>query len=348
LRVLHVASFGNPNPGGFIPLIVALGSSLYSRGDSMGLIVPRVPEATWYPVIRETGIDLYTVDHVRDAARLARRWRPDIVHMHFFGWESNVTLALWLTRTRILWHAHSTSLRNGRLHLTLRSAVKYHVVGTRVSRFVAVSNAIGNEIAQLGAVRGRLTVVPNEVDRERFRPPTSEERMAARDALGIDGPTVLFFGRDPSIKGTDVLYAALAELPGMTVLAVGAPEESCVELGRVARVVPIGRTDNVVPLLWAADLIAMPSRGEGMSFAQREAQLSGLPLVASDLPALREAADLDGATARFFPVGDEHQLAQALSETLGLARSVDASPAGAGGLVHWARRIEAVYDDVSR
>ena len=46
----------------------------------------------------------------REAARFARAWRPDVAHVHFFGWEPAVTLALAASRARLFWHAHSTSL----------------------------------------------------------------------------------------------------------------------------------------------------------------------------------------------------------------------------------------------
>jgi glycosyltransferase involved in cell wall biosynthesis len=347
LRILLAASFGNPSPGGFIPLVAALGARLRSHGHEVAFIVPRVDGASWYPQMHEAGIDLFVVNGVVDGAQAAVRWRPDIAHMHFFGWEAGLTAALWPARTRIVWHAHSTSLRAGKVRRTFRNSVKYRVFGTRVARFVAVSNAIRTEIVSLGAPASRFVVIPNEVDTQRFRPPTSAERASARAALGIDGPTILFFGRDPAMKGTDVLCRALAEVPGAVVLTVATPEPSCAELARVAQVVRVGQTDDVVPLLWAADVLAMPSRGEGMSFAQREAQFTGLPLVASDLPALREGA-VDGAPARFFPVDDHRELAQALKAMLHVHRENDRPLTRDGGPERWAERVEALYASIQR
>ena len=343
MRILHAASFGNPNPGGFIPLVAALGAELRSRSHEVALVVPDVPGATWHATVRDAGIELFVRGGVGEVVRTARRWRPDVAHIHFFGWEPFVTAALWLRSTRIFWHAHSTSLRAGRLRRTVRSTLKFRLVGTRVERFVSVSDAIAAEIARLGAPPRRIVVIPNEVDTRRFRSPRAAERLAARNALGIDGPAILFFGRDPQLKGTDILCAALAQVPGMTVVTVATPAASCTELSRVARVVPVERAEDVVPLMWATDLLAMPSRGEGMSFAQREAQLTGLPLVASDLPALRENA-LSGVPAHFFEPENPHALAAALREALTTPRGIDAPPAPLAGPERWAARIATLYE----
>jgi glycosyltransferase involved in cell wall biosynthesis len=344
MRILHLASFGNPAAGSFIPMIAALSERVRARGDAFALVAPGVAGATWHAAVREAGTELHLVAGAGEAARTARAWRPDVAHVHFFGWEPAVTLALATSPARLFWHAHSTSTRGGDVRRTVRTLVKYRLLGARVERFVAVSAAIGDELARLGAPRRRIAVVANEVDARRFRSPTATERDAARTALGLNGPTVLFFGRDPHLKGADVLARALAGTSGVTVLAIGTPAAARAALAASARVVAIESTDDVVPLLWAADALAMPSRAEGFGLVLLEAGLTGLPAAASDLPALREAAG-SLATVTFAPVEDAAALAAALRTALASERGAPRQPAGDDdALGRWARRIIALYD----
>jgi glycosyltransferase involved in cell wall biosynthesis len=124
------------------------------------------------------------------------------------------------------------------------------------------------------------------------------------------------------------------------VLAVSRRAPPRDELAASARVVAVERADDVVPLMWAADALAMPSRGEGLSFTQLEAAATGLAVVASDLPALREGGD---ARALFFPPEDANALADALRAALASPRATDLPPSEDDGVSRWAARIIALY-----
>jgi glycosyltransferase involved in cell wall biosynthesis len=358
VRVLHAADFGGVAAGGFVPLIAALARRLRERGDEFALVVPEVDGATWHPLVRDAGAELHAVRGGAEAAAFARAWRPDVAHVHFFGWELPVTTRLWPTRARIFWHAHSTSMRDGRVRRSLKSTLKYRVAGARVERFIAVSRTIADEIVALGARRSKVTVVPNAIDRVRFRRPSPEERTAARASLGLDDrPAILFFGRDPHLKGADVLLAALAELRDVpadsrvsaaasrdiAVVCVATPDDVRATFAHHAHVMDVQRTDDVLPLLWAADVLAMPSRGEGAPFVVLEALATGLPIAASDIPALREATGASRASA-FAAPGDAHSFAAALRTALTHGRTSDVAIATAeGDPDEWAAAIEALY-----
>jgi glycosyltransferase involved in cell wall biosynthesis len=363
VRVLHAADFGGVAPGGFVPLIAALARRLRERGDAFALAVPEVEGATWHQLVRDAGAELHAVHGGAEAATFARAWRPDVAHVHFFGWELAVTARLWTARTRMFWHAHSTSMRDGSVRRSAKSVLKYRVAGARVERFIAVSQTIADEIIALGAPRKRVVVVPNAIDGTRFRPPSSEQRTAARAALGLGvGPAILFFGRDPQLKGADVLLDALAQMrsaavrgttagidtvseataAGVTVVCVATPDAVRASFAPHARVIDVQRTDDVVPLLWAADVLAIPSRGEGAPFVVLEALATGLPIAASDIAALREAAGTSNASA-FAAVGDAHGLAVALQTALAHGRATDGSADAMNGPETWAAAIDALY-----
>ena len=351
MRVLHAASFYGRTAGGFVPLIGALARRLAERGDEIALIAPRVEGATWHAAAHGAGIELHLVDGARDAMRIAAAWKPDLAHLHFFGWEGRLTTSLWRSRARIFWHVHSTvtSRPNGRVAMTPRSLAKYRLLGARVERFIAVSSAIGEELVHQGAPRARVAVVRNAVDSARFRPPSAAERAAARAALGLgERRAILFFGRAPLIKGADVLARALERLDRPAVITVATPPEVRAQLARHADLLQLEHVDDVVPLFWAADALAMPSRAEGFGLVLLEATLTGLPVAASDLPALREAAS-GHAAVHFAPVDDADALAAGLRAALATdpGRRAEAR-AGGDALGAWADAVVALYDSPRR
>jgi glycosyltransferase involved in cell wall biosynthesis len=104
------------------------------------------------------------------------------------------------------------------------------------------------------------------------------------------------------------------------------------DLGLEGRVRLLGARDDVADLLVAADVFAFPSRWEGAGGAMLEAMALRCPVVATDLPTLREAA---GDTAVYCPVGDPSALAHALASALSdPARTAER-----------ARRAEALFDE---
>lgn len=79
--------------------------------------------------------------------------------------------------------------------------------------------------------------------------------------------------------------------------------------------------DDLRTIVAGADCLVLPSRYEGFGIPVLEAFACGTPVVASDVPAIREVA---GGLARLAPVGDTDALADALTQTL---MSTDTQPA---------------------
>jgi glycosyltransferase involved in cell wall biosynthesis len=65
----------------------------------------------------------------------------------------------------------------------------------------------------------------------------------------------------------------------------------------------------------SADVFAFPSVYEGLGGAVIEAMALGLPIVCSDIPALREVVQ-EGQNALLFPPGHHRELAKALASLL--------------------------------
>ncbi|MBV8602779.1 MAG: glycosyltransferase family 4 protein [Candidatus Eremiobacteraeota bacterium] len=346
MRIVHAADFHNSLAGSFIPAIAALARSRRARGDEFFLVVPRIPDAVWHDDALASGIELLVVDGDEGARRAVRTLGADLLHLHFYGWLLPVTLAEWRTRTTILWHIHSGDHRPQTLRNRVGAWLRFRLAGARARRILVVSGAVADQIKTVGAPARKVVVVPNAIDEHHFRPPTASERAEARASFGIpsDAPVVAFFGRDPIIKGTDRLVAAMRDIPEAILVAVGADDGALQDLqGR--RVVSVRRVDDVRSVYWASDALAMPSRAEGMPYTLLEASATGLPAVTSAIAPLREAAATI-PTITSVDADDPRAFASAIRRSLGSARSPADSIVRKHSLDRWVETVEAIYDEV--
>jgi glycosyltransferase involved in cell wall biosynthesis len=91
--------------------------------------------------------------------------------------------------------------------------------------------------------------------------------------------------------------------------------------------------DDLRQVVAGASALVLPSRDEGFGLTVLEALAAGTPVVASDLPVLREVG---GTAATYAPVGDPEGFAAALEAVLGDPGAPDARRARAAGFT-WQR-----------
>jgi glycosyltransferase involved in cell wall biosynthesis len=142
------------------------------------------------------------------------------------------------------------------------------------------------------ADRSLINVVPNAVDTERFRP---HDRREARQTLGLpENATILSFtGHFIERKGPLRVAEAMQQVEGLYGVFLGeGPQKPSGD-----RVLHAGRVPHDQVALWlsASDFFALPTLAEGSPNAVIEAMACGLPVVSSDIPALRETVSADSA-----------------------------------------------------
>jgi glycosyltransferase involved in cell wall biosynthesis len=183
------------------------------------------------------------------------------------------------------------------------------VSARRADRVVCPSNATRDlVVAKLGVEAAKVVVARWGVD-ERFRHPPEGTRRH-----------LLFVGRWEARKGLDVLAAALRESQrrGMSprLVLAGGPgwgaSATVRELTAMANVETVlDPSDEELASLYAGALaLVYPSRMEGFGLPIAEAMAARCPVIASDLPEVREWAH---DAPRYVPVGDSHALAEALA-----------------------------------
>jgi glycosyltransferase involved in cell wall biosynthesis len=198
--------------------------------------------------------------------------------------------------------------------LTYRTLVP-RAVG-RAAAVIAPSQAIADEIADAyGVPPERLAVTHLGVEPAWFTAPPP--------LAGWPSEYVLAVGTMEPRKGLDVLAAAyrrlLADDPQAPPLVLvgpsgwGAqPDLAALPPGQV-RVPGYLDPDELRAAVANARVLAFPSRYEGFGLPPLEAMAAGTPVVASDIPAVREVT---AGHARLVPVGDAAELAVALSGVL--------------------------------
>jgi glycosyltransferase involved in cell wall biosynthesis len=153
----------------------------------------------------------------------------------------------------------------------------------RSGDFIALNNDVRDYLRKWDIPEERISIVPNGVDVDAFRPADESRRARLRAELRLpEGPVAVFSGRLVPAKRVDLLLHALGEVPNLRVVILGdGPERSRLEslsheLGHEGRVSFRGFTRQVGDYLAAADLFAFPSDAEGLSNALLEAMACGL------------------------------------------------------------------------
>ncbi len=170
-------------------------------------------------------------------------------------------------------------------------------------------------VAQLVARRldvdaGRIVVTPLGVDRTWCEATAPTETL--RTTLGLPPRYLLFVGAAQPRKGLDVLLAAHASRPELAPLVVAGPAGWGPAPTMSSRVHTVGYLSeaDLRRVVAGATAVVLPSRDEGFGLPVLEAMAAGIPVVCSDLPALREIA---GGLANLVPAGDPAALACALA-----------------------------------
>jgi len=252
--------------------------------------------------------------------RTLRRIRPDAVILHHLGPLIYGALAARVARVPEVHH-----FEHDVWHYSEASHVKHLRWAERVARphHFAVSDEVKARLLEL-VPDGNVSVAAPGIDMRRFLI-ADQERARAGAGLPARGRIVGTVGRLAAVKGHRHLIDAMAHVaPDVSLAVVGdGPERAGLEarvreLGLDARVHFLGQRDGIEAILPAFDIFCLPSLSEGLPRAILEAQACGLPVVASDVGAVRSA--LDPQSGVVVAAGDPTALAAALDKAFALER----------------------------
>jgi glycosyltransferase involved in cell wall biosynthesis len=256
--------------------------------------------------------------------RALRRRRPDVLHTHLVHADFHGLPAGRLARVPLLVSTKHgfNPFRSGRAFAAADRAVArladVHIaISAGLARYLAESEGFdptGFEIVHYGLEAGQEPPAPS------------------------GAPRLAIVGRLIPIKGHEVLLEAVArvreDVPDLTLEIAGdgplEPElrTTVARLGLGETVTFLGRVESPAAVYERAEIVVVPSFGEGFGMVALEAMERGRAVIASDVGGLPEIVEA-GTTGSIVPPGDAEALARAVVE---LARDpARATAMGAAG-----------------
>jgi glycosyltransferase involved in cell wall biosynthesis len=192
--------------------------------------------------------------------------------------------------------------------LVARSAARADVVCTPT---MAVADVV---VDRFGLPAEKVVVTPLGIDLAWFtaRPPSE----ALRRRIGLPKEYLLFVGAAGPRKALDWLLKAHGTTPGLPPLVLAGPGHT--HQDDVVRSIGYLSDVDLRSVVAGAASLVLPSRDEGFGLPVLEAMACDVPVVCSDLPALREVT---GGHASLVPFGDVEAMGAALAAAIEEPRS---------------------------
>jgi glycosyltransferase involved in cell wall biosynthesis len=258
-----------------------------------------------------------------EAAHLRKKfWHADVIYSR----DAVVLLQYLLLGRNVVYEAH-----------TKPTAISKFVARNTARKVVVISHGLAEAYERVGVRKERIIVAPDGVDLKEFEHPESQESARRRLGLPIEKnkKIVLYIGRLDGWKGVDTLCEATVLLEGKEGNASVASVHVAIIGGEPAQVESFKKkyqNSNLTFLGFhpyaeladnqaAADVLVLPNTAKDEDSARYTSPLklftymaSGKPIIASDLPSIREVLSDD--SAYFFTPDDAHALAEKIAEAL--------------------------------
>jgi glycosyltransferase involved in cell wall biosynthesis len=346
MKILMALDYYRPNVSGLTLYVEHLAEGLAARGHDVSVLTHRhLPELP--PESRENGVRIVRapvggrlgkalIAHPTAIPRAVTEiGRADVVHLHspLVRAVGLSTLAATLRVPVVVTYHCDLQPPAGLLHrfVELVARVSQNFALDRAERAVTYTEdyarhtrALADRIEKVGWILPPVTDPPD----------TGRTEAQVRERYGVRGePVLLFLGRFAEEKGLFFLLEAheliRKRFPGAALVLAGenklVPGETVGE--RLAPLLAdpnsgvvatgIVRPDSIADLFTMSDVLVLPSINSTESFGlvQVEAMLRGVPVVASNLPGVRQPARMTGM-GEIAPIGDSEGLAKQILRVL--------------------------------
>lgn len=219
------------------------------------------------------------------------------------------------------------------------------------SPWMVISESTRDDLVARGVPSANITVIHCGIDHQVYHP--------APDGARFTQPTIVYLGRLKKYKSVDHIIRAASGLPDSVgdwrLVIIGEGDDRprleglTRELKLTQRITFTGFVDQTtkVDYLRRAHIAVCASLKEGWGLTNIEANACGTPVVAADVPGLRDSAR-DGETGLLFPHGDIVALRERLTRLLvdrGLWEKLSRGGLAWAASFHWdetARATEAL------
>lgn len=318
------------------------------RPDHEQRVVHLAPGAKTMPVVAK---GYGVAEHIRLPMAVWRE-QPDLVHIPHYVVPFLMARPVVVTVHDVIQVFYPPRESSHRALLYLRFMMRAALRRSR--RVITVSRASRRDLVHLfGADPARVDVVPNGVDEALAVRPDAETMDEVKERLDLKPPLVLVVSNDKPHKNLDVTLRAFElacrknSIPGQLILVGGVgPDhplaERAVRAGLGDRVHALGRISqsDLRALYHLSAVLLHVARYEGFGLPILEAMCAGLPVVTSNVGAMRELGE---GAARLVNPMDVTEIAAALERVLVddplRRRMIDAGHRRAETLT-WERTVE--------
>jgi glycosyltransferase involved in cell wall biosynthesis len=360
LAVLMISPQFRPLLGGYERAAERLSAALAEVGLRVVVITER-RERAWPVVERIEGYEVRRLScwyrrHLHAstsllsfASFLLRHGRDfDVWHIHQYGYHAALAVALGTVLCRPVVLKLTSSAGMG-IEKALGSGIVGGILGffhRRASAYLAVSEETREEAIRFSIPARCVHLIPNGVDGRQFYPATSDERAAARRALGLNCERLmLYVGRLSAEKNPIGLLDAWAAIDakvraGALLALVGnGPDWDKLHakvqmLDLTGSVHLAGQRNDVATWYRAADVYVISSHNEGLSNSMIEAMACGLPVVATAVSGIKKYV---GRTNAGLVVG--------IGDMKGLAGAMEVMMTDSNKREFYGRASRKVFDD---
>jgi glycosyltransferase involved in cell wall biosynthesis/SAM-dependent methyltransferase len=346
VRILQILYYAEPYVSGLTIYAGHLAREMSARGHEMTILASRheasLPEVEVtpegyrvkrLPVAAHLDRAVIVPTLIPTAIRLMRN--VDVVHLHLPIAESAVLVAIAraMGKRVIVTHHSDLVLTEGALTKLAVFATQWSgiIAGNLASTFVTYTRSRAAVSPTVTRVKDVTIVSPPVVIDE----PSPDARVRFQERFGLgDGPMIGLASRYAVEKGIDVLLQAIPQLrkrfPGVVIAIAGpsrdlrtgeplkGPWEPWMERYRDSvRQLDSLSGQDLADFYAVCDVTVLPSINwtETFGLVQVESMLCGTPVVASDLPGVREPITITGH-GRLATPGDVDDLAAQLIEVL--------------------------------
>lgn len=333
MKILYLANVRIPTPRAYGLTIMKTCEAFARAGVDVELITPIRKQKTLgdaFAFYRTEKNFLFTMLSV-----------PDLLH---FGSIGFLISAIWFSeRVRWLKSFREADVICSRDALVLvqylllgrkiifethsRPSLVSKIVARHAYRVISISKGLKDAYLDVGIPAEKIIVAPAGVDEHLFDIVPVRDEARVQLGLPVSATIVLYAGHLYTRKGVDTLAEVAALVPEATFVFVGGIPDDIVAFkkrwGQCANIQIIGHLphEKIPFYLRSADVLVIPNSGRDEDSARFTSPLklfeymaSGTPIVASDLPSLREI--LDDRTARLVTADDPTAFAEGLRRVL--------------------------------
>jgi len=214
----------------------------------------------------------------------------------------------------------------------LHNKVSYQLMAKKADKIIAVSDSIKKDLEEIFGAGKKTQMIHCGLDKRFFAElEAGDEKILEK--LGVDKKYILFLGTIEPRKNITRLLQAFAEFKNKSInnkgeknnskfayqlLLVGKNGWLAKEYWQIAKDLKIEKDvifagyiigDELLPILKKAEFLILPSLYEGFGMTVLESFAAGLPVIASDIPSIKEVA---GEAARLVNPRDVSGITEAM------------------------------------